>query len=456
MFVACTGATTDEIAAQIGEAQARKHRTTWDLVTLSIAGNDIGFADVLKACLDVNGWGTFDLTPGCDASEQDLRSAVDGLRSTLQRTYDLIASKVRSGGDVVVLGYPHLVEEEARWDRWRRGVLANCEGIESYDVGMLRSVTGYLNQQIAAAVDAADERHADDGVRFHFLDISQDPYEFSTKATDRHALCSPVPWLNGVSSSISSGDFRIGRSFHPMQVGHDNTARVLARFLREHVTFDDAVESTAAASAILGPKGLIGIAEFGDPFDAVVAELSRRYGSPTVDELTVLNPASLEFTGDPAFRWTTGTDGGSAGDLIWTYPVHREVCWRLLCVEASAPSRDGAQTFRAWTHSVWGDPTVYDGDPSDVEVDPAVTTDRGVGVGSTWRDFASAHPSDADVGEGGALYFQIVGWPATNGALIGGSGRVDASTSDFERPVIPLDAEVLSLGAGDRMAETCC
>ncbi|MEX1009667.1 MAG: hypothetical protein WD271_17750 [Acidimicrobiia bacterium] len=240
-LVACTGAMSSELEGQIGEARARFGRGRWDVVTFSVGGNDVRFAEVLKGCLDVNSaWGAFDLTPGCDFSEAELRHRIDDLRASLAGVYDTVAQVVSPGGDVVVVGYPHLVEEVARWDGWRRTLIRNCEGIQSYDVGMLRSVTGYLNQQIALAAQDADARQGDRGVRFHFLDISRDPYEYSGNATDRHALCSADPWLNGLTVGITSGDWwELGRSFHPNQTGHTKTARVLAAFVRSNVSFDD-------------------------------------------------------------------------------------------------------------------------------------------------------------------------------------------------------------------------
>jgi len=249
-FVACTGATTEEAATQIDEARRATGRQQWDLITFSFGGNDIGFVDVLKGCLDLNGWGVFDLTTGCDITEQRLRRRIDiltGASGTLTGLLDLLAAnQVVPGGDVIVVGYPHLVEEVDRWDRWRRNVIGNCEGIQSYDVGMLRSVTGYLNEQIALAVWGADQRHRPDGVRFHFLDISQDPYEYSGNRDHRHALCSRDPWLNGATTGISAGDLdiRIGglfhNSFHPHQTGHTETARVLAGLIWGNtVRFDD-------------------------------------------------------------------------------------------------------------------------------------------------------------------------------------------------------------------------
>jgi hypothetical protein len=251
-FVACTGAITDDAAIQVGEAENDSAQPLqWDVVTFSFGGNNIGFVDVLFGCLDIpNGWDEFDLTPGCDIGENELRERIDGLVGNvaggpyagdygLRGLYDATARHVAEGGDVLILGYPQLVEEVGRWDGWRRAFLNQCEGIEAYDVGMLRSATGYLNQQIALAAQAADRRHRADGIRFHFVDIANDPYEYSGNARDRHALCSQDPWLNGLTVGITDGDVRPERSFHPTQVGHDNTGRVLATYLRTFVRFDD-------------------------------------------------------------------------------------------------------------------------------------------------------------------------------------------------------------------------
>lgn len=262
-FVACTNAITDEIESQIDEAATSSG--TWDMVTLGIGGNNIRFRDVLFGCLDIpNNWDEFDLTPGCDADPARLRARIDMLTGnkdrkkgeydgdvTLPQVLDQVADVVDPGGDVVVAGYPQLVEEVDRWDGWRRRYIGNCEGIRSYDVGGLRGVTGYLNEQIAGAVHEADARHKDQGVRFHFVDIANDPYEYSDDPGARHALCTRTPWLNGQTTGIGSGDLRLQRSFHPMQVGHTNTARVVARLLREKVRFGDAADTETAESGTL-------------------------------------------------------------------------------------------------------------------------------------------------------------------------------------------------------------
>lgn len=282
-FVACTGAIIDQAHDQVGEATAATGRQRWDLVTFSFGGNDIGFGDVLYGCLDIarGGWAQFDLSPGCDISERRLRRRVDmlsgriaieageyqgstSLRSLLAL---LAANQVTPGGDVVVVGYPQLIEETGRWPRWRQ-VTGMCERVFGFNVGMLRSVTGYLNEQIARVVQEADRRSWDRGVRFHFLDISRDPYEYSDNPRDRHGLCAEDPWLNGLTASVTDGDFRLGNSFHPEQFGHTNTARVLAAYLRANVNFDDVPDLVGPAIDSLGCVGeceVTGTVEFEHP-----------------------------------------------------------------------------------------------------------------------------------------------------------------------------------------------
>ena len=142
-------------------------------------------------------------------------------------------------------------------------------------MGTLRSATGYLNEQIARVVAAADADHRDDGVRFHFLDISRGPYGYSGNPRDRHGLCSRDPWLNGITPGITSDDFweQSRRSFHPHQTGHTNTAWVLADLLRADVTFDDAPAGADATGVDLLnatiPSGACGDEVLGWPHDPI-------------------------------------------------------------------------------------------------------------------------------------------------------------------------------------------
>jgi hypothetical protein len=259
---ACTGAITNEWRNQWNETSG----TQADLITLSMGGNNIGFADVVMDCvgISVEGGANFiigsrspaglaggalvwGLNPslGCNTSENELRRRIDMLvgngpdpRSAFDNSqalpdmYREIAEEaVKPGGHVVVLGYPNLVEESGKWT-WRLLSGNRCHRVRRADANMIRSVTGYLNQQIALAVQAADGKYHD--VRFHWLDVSQ-IYENDT--TGHHGLCTGQPWLNGlVLSGLDGPDagnipFRIYRSFHPNQLGHDATGKALAQLI---------------------------------------------------------------------------------------------------------------------------------------------------------------------------------------------------------------------------------
>jgi hypothetical protein len=294
-FVACTGAITDNAWNQVYEARRRSGREQWDVLSFSFGGNNIGFADVLKGCIDWEniGWVHYDLTPGCDVSEQQLRRRVDMLvgntprdpseyfgKSDLRDLFGLASTTVRNGGDVIVVGYPHLVEEVGRWDAWRRNIVKYCSGIRAKDVPMLRSVTGYLNQQIALAVERADDEYGERGVRFHFVDISQDPYESGDANSSRHGLCTDRPWLNGISPGNANG------SFHPNQLGHLAVGPVVADLVQREVSFDDAEADAGLTVNFLPdnrPRNIgaldIGRPELGD--NQTIADLSEVYGEPT-------------------------------------------------------------------------------------------------------------------------------------------------------------------------------
>jgi hypothetical protein len=334
-FTACTGATTDDIPKQIEEAQVGVSGRAWDVVTVGIGGNNIDFAGVLFGCVtDIpSSWGEFD-DSGCDESTEQLKRRVDMLTGgrdladgeyegdvTLPQALDQIAEVVEPGGDVIVTGYPQIVEEVARWDRWRRDLIGSCEFILAKDVGKLRSVAGYLNEQMAKAVQRADRKHKGDGTRFHWVDISGDPYEYSDDPGARHALCSRAPWLNGVTVSTWSGDIRGLRSFHPKQSGHTNTARVVADLMRGSVKAGDAPDTPPLARPSGGDEAPSGqtLLNYGDgrlrykPTSLRHAGSGVACGSWKARDLTWRTWTANEATATGTLLHNPGDQGGCAG-----------------------------------------------------------------------------------------------------------------------------------------------
>lgn len=263
-FVACTGATSWEVRSQLREVRQTTGNDWWDVVSFSMGGNDILFADIITDCLDLEvgqSWRDWFIgDSGCSVTLDQVRARIDmlvGRRApeqgeyvgiTLPAMYDLVADHVVPGGDVIVVGYPNVIEDPSRWGlraAWpptrRPGRIGSCAGILGEDAQLLRDAAAYLNSQIAEAVQAADDKYAASGIRFHFIDIAKDPYESSDAPSDRHALCTAEPWINGVTIDINNDGawaYR-GRSFHPNQLGYTATATVVADYVRKHVRFDD-------------------------------------------------------------------------------------------------------------------------------------------------------------------------------------------------------------------------
>jgi lysophospholipase L1-like esterase len=120
-FVACQGATTANVLNQAQTAQSETRpqidalspRT--NMVTITIGGNDTGFADIARTCAEseINNRDT----PACMQRITEVQQIVDGtvlladntpFSRHLLRTYQAIREKISPGARVYVLGYPQI------------------------------------------------------------------------------------------------------------------------------------------------------------------------------------------------------------------------------------------------------------------------------------------------------------------------------------------------------------
>lgn len=242
-FVPCNGAITDDAfkpgpgIAQSMEAQylnvpgvptgSRK----WDVVSFTFGGNNLGFSDVLRGCVDAfENWLEADRNPGCDIDQAALEKRVDQLTDTPHGTTgaDLVGSVniptllddvtglVNPNGQAIMVGYPRLVR-----DPFLFGGPLLCEGLNRDGYTMLNSVVDHLNKRLSTAIDAANDRHSGKKVTFDFVNAADE--------IDGHELCSKEPWVTGITlqSSIAKGiDF--ATSFHPNQKNHNAIAEAVA------------------------------------------------------------------------------------------------------------------------------------------------------------------------------------------------------------------------------------
>jgi len=176
-FVACSGATTADLMA----SQIQAVTGTTSIVTVTIGGNDIGFADLIYQCT------VADCSSALDSTRTSLEST---LGARLDTVYGAIKARAAAGAKIVVLGYPQMFSGASCF-----GTL----GISSAEQAKANQLADALDQVIAAHATA-------DGVT----------YQSAIGAFTGHAVCSSSPWLNGLNLANT------GESYHPNRSGHSS------------------------------------------------------------------------------------------------------------------------------------------------------------------------------------------------------------------------------------------
>ncbi|MGH3240569.1 MAG: SGNH/GDSL hydrolase family protein [Spirillospora sp.] len=173
-FVACSGATTTDVASgQLGSLSAS---TT--LVSISVGGNDAGFANVMQTCV-LNSDST---------CKSRVAQAETYMNNTLPGRLDSLYSKIDAkapSARVVVLGYPRLYK-----------ITSICAGLSNTKRTALNHAADTLAGVTAKAVSRAG---------FTWSDVRD---EFAG-----HELCSGDDWLNSVTLPLDD-------SYHPTALGH--------------------------------------------------------------------------------------------------------------------------------------------------------------------------------------------------------------------------------------------
>lgn len=173
-FNACSGATTDDVLAN--QLDALDANTT--LVSISIGGNDAGFADTMQTCV-LQG------TDACLNRVEEAKSYISSeLPGRLDAVYDAIADRAPSA-QVVVLGYPRMYQLDG-----------------SCVLGLSEESRAAINSAADLLAEVTSERASAHG--FAFGDVRT---TFSG-----HEICSDDEWLHSVTLPI-------GDSYHPTAEG---------------------------------------------------------------------------------------------------------------------------------------------------------------------------------------------------------------------------------------------
>ncbi len=176
-FRACSGART----ADVSTLQLSALGTGTAYVSLTVGGNDAGFADVLTTCAQP-AWAS-----DCNGAIDRAQSIITNqLPSRLTSLYAAIRGRAPQA-KVVVAGYPRIFNGE------------DCNALTWFsptEEARLDATADLLNSRISSAAAAAG---------FSFAN--------PTSAFVGHAVCDDVEWVNGLSSPASE-------SYHPNRPGH--------------------------------------------------------------------------------------------------------------------------------------------------------------------------------------------------------------------------------------------
>lgn len=182
-YQACSGATTaDVLNNQVGALSPQT-----DLVTMTIGGNDLGFADVITECA-LPGW-----LSNCTGA---INGGLSVLRTQLPARYDAVLGAIDSGApsaDVRIGGYPLLFNGKDC------NLLTFFSGSE---MTRLNAATHELNTLVQQKTTGAGHTFVDPRGAFA-----------------GHAVCDNVEWINGLS-------WPIVESFHPNRAGNVGYAEV--------------------------------------------------------------------------------------------------------------------------------------------------------------------------------------------------------------------------------------
>ncbi|MBX3313751.1 MAG: SGNH/GDSL hydrolase family protein [Actinobacteria bacterium] len=250
-FVACTGAVTADLFTSNAEKQLAPQLDAAgrsDVITLSMGGNDIGFADILTTCLQIpeghlpDTWdevGRGEVVKlGCTMTREQLNDRIENLTRahrmpvdgtftgrTVPRmadVYEQIADEhLTARGVLVVSGYPRIFQPSTDWPSWRG---RTCHLMSKQDADVLGAAAERLDETLANEVERADPT----GTRI----VYQSRLHLFDNDGASHSLCGrpTTEWLNGIAG-LSDGSLRKEHSFHPNEPGHAATAEAVATLL---------------------------------------------------------------------------------------------------------------------------------------------------------------------------------------------------------------------------------
>ena len=190
-----------------------------DYVTLTVGGNDVGFADIITTCATGStylhfGSGKLKLEKQMDS----IWAEFDTTRSNIKDVYTGIQSSAGSQANIIVAGYPKLL------DKTGKGTL-----ISEKEATIVNENVTKFNNSIKSIVDECK----DQGMNIYFVDVEK---EFDKDGG--HQAYSDNAWINKIiltkqSEDLEQNGIASAYSIHPNEEGAKAYARCVNAMIKE-------------------------------------------------------------------------------------------------------------------------------------------------------------------------------------------------------------------------------
>jgi virginiamycin B lyase len=415
-LVACSGAKTNEFFTQQGvgnPAEWNPSMGRFGLITISFGGNDVGFDKILKKCIAP------ELTTGSLCSESYVRDQVGALAQSYPSFLENVAKAATTqGGNVVVMGYPELIELPKLWPIVNQ-LNQSCQGVSANDANLLRGWAGALNAALGNAVAAANKSQSADrrGATFTFVDpvsgsngvSPADPNLFEPTTGIRHELCSggDASWLNGVSFAVKiSLDLKKivsvkPTSLHPTQPGTNAMGNLAASAIFKlgltaskgsgDITIYTAPSIIDPGSITAGPDGAMWFTNVGGRPGGSPGSIGRISVGGVITNYadTSINAPFGITAGPDGALWFTNTGSNSIGRITTAGVITNYTDRSIIDPGSITAGPDGALWFT-------------ESNPPGQGAIGRITT---AGVVTNYTDRSIASPNEITSGPDGALWF---------------------------------------------------